>query len=84
MENMENNVVMNEAVVEAADVATNATIGQRVFGGFIGACAVVGATVIAGKAIKGIKSLIGKVKASKTNKQTNDIIVELDSEDVTE
>lgn len=83
MENMENNVVLNEAAEAAVEVTNTVTVGQKVLGGFIGACTVVGAVVIAKKVAEGIKSLIGKVKTAKANKQAQETTVDLDSEDET-
>ena len=83
MENMENNVVMNEAVAEAADVATNATVGQKVLGRLIGTLTVVGAVTVTKKAVKDVRCLIDKVKTykPKKNKAVDSIV---DSEDETE
>lgn len=68
MENMENNVVAMENA-GAADVAVNATIGQKVLGGFLGACTIVGVVTIAKKVAKGIRGLVGKLRANKANEQ---------------
>ena len=84
MENMENNVVMNEAATEAVDAATKAGIGQTIFGGLIGGLAVVGTVTVVKKTVDGVKYLFGKVKTFKPRKKPEDIIVENDSEEVTE
>lgn len=80
MENM-NNVVTTENA--AAEAANGATLGQKVLGGFLGACTVVGAVTITKKAVKGLRGLIGKSKANKANKQNQEPTVTEDSEDET-
>ena len=84
MDIKENNVVMNEAAAEAADVATKASIGQAIVGGVIGTLTVVGAVTVVKKTVEGVKYLFGKVKTFKPRKKPEDIIVENDSEEVTE
>lgn len=62
MENMENNVVANEAAVEAAN---GLTFGQAVTSGLLKTLMVIGAGVVVKKIFGFGKSLIGKAKAAK-------------------
>jgi hypothetical protein len=83
MENMENNAVTMENT-GAADVATNATIGQKLLTNAVRGLVVVGMATIIKGVVKGTKILIGKVNAKKAAKQTQEVIeVEPISEDET-
>ena len=74
MENMNNTTEMINA--GAADVATGTTFGQK-------ALRFVIVTTTVALAVKGVKRLIGKVKAKKASAQSQDVIVTVDSEDET-
>lgn len=81
MENMENNVVMENAAVEAV---AGATLGQKVLGGLVIACVTVGVIAIGKTVVSGAKKVTGKIAKAKADKQAQNIIVELDSAEVIE
>ena len=81
MENMENNVVTTENA--AAEAATRATFGQKVLGGFVGACAIVGVVTVVKKAVSIGKTFVGKLFKPKASEQTEGTIEAPDSVDET-